>query len=134
MTSESRSRCRLSRKAIIASWIASTVLLSEPVLNRVEAQRVDASRAGLTNSWQSAANKELRPYYSGPRTDINARVVHHALVGAAIGAAAGLGAAFWATHQDKVEDHSEDGLAYRYYTATGAVIGLVAGVIVAIVW
>ena len=49
-----------------------------------------------------------------------------ALVGAGIGAAVGFIAAFWSTHQPRVKDHSEDGLAY-IAVPYGAVVGFVVG-------
>jgi NhaP-type Na+/H+ or K+/H+ antiporter len=61
------------------------------------------------------------------------RASRGALIGAGIGAAAGLVTAVIATHRSGVTDHSEDALAYVYFPAFGAFLGLVIGAVVGLV-
>jgi len=97
------------------------------------AQKVESLQAGIRTG-KTQAHSSAVPSPAGRRGTLNDRVVHHALVGAAIGAAVGFTTALITTNQEQVKDHSEDGLAYLYLTASGAVIGLVIGAIIGAAW
>jgi hypothetical protein len=57
-----------------------------------------------------------------------------ALIGAGIGASAGLLYSVIISHRPGVTDHSEDSLLIILYTASGALIGLIAGGVAGYSW
>ena len=118
----------------IAIRVASLILLSGSLTQKVEAQRTGTSRLGLSAERDSVALRAARKLSDPLATDTTSsrasRSARGALIGAGIGVATGLVVAVIATSDARITDHSEDGLAYIYFSAVGALVGLVVGSIV----
>jgi hypothetical protein len=119
---------------LTAIRVVGLVLLSGSLAQNLEAQRTEWVRVAVTVQRDffkpRAATNLSHPVASATTSSRSSRTAHDALIGAGVGAATGVVAAFIATHKASVTDHSEDSLAYIFFPAFGALIGLVVGGIV----
>ena len=77
----------------------------------------------------TCAHAALVPPVATPAPSAS-RAGRGAAIGFLVGAAAGTVVAYVTTHQSRVTDHSEDGIAYVVFVPAGALIGLLFGLVV----
>jgi hypothetical protein len=119
---------------LIAIRAITPLLLSASLAQNVEAQRAETSRLGLRLERDSVAvpgaNKLSDELARDTTSSRASRTARGSLIGAGVGVATGLVVAVIATHGESITDHSEDGLAYIYFPAVFALVGLVVGGVV----
>lgn len=97
------------------------------------AQRTASLRLGVTVDTAVARVSVGKQPVADTTSSRLVNTMRGALIGSAIGAGGGLILAYVETNKASVTDHSEDGLAYIYFTAFGALIGYVVGGVVGFV-
>jgi|1185.fasta_scaffold781055_1 hypothetical protein len=136
-SSRAQKSCLHKVQLVIASRILSVLLVSVLVVGNAEAQQTDSLRLGFSAHRALLASPHaLKPddrALTDSTSDRITSTANGALIGAGVGAAAGLIGAFVATHQAKVTDHSEDGVALVVFVSFGAFVGLLIGGIVGFV-
>jgi predicted small secreted protein len=119
---------------LIAIRVATPLLLSASLAQDVGAQRAETIRVGLRlrrdSTVVTGARKLSDPLAMDSTSTRASRTVRGALIGAGVGVATGLVVAVISTNDESITDHSEDGLAYAYFTAVFGLVGLVVGGIV----
>ena len=117
--------------------VTRILILSMVSAFAANAQTADSARVGFSlRSHSETLRATSLPNITSPETTstIGGRTAIGALIGAGVGAAAGVVVAFIATHASNVSDHSEDGIAYVYLGAVGALVGLVVGAVAGSRW
>jgi hypothetical protein len=117
--------------------VTLAILILSFTVRRLEAQRPAPIGVGASLARETRSPVVGAPIPGPSKQDTSASsrsiVTRDALIGAGVGAVTGLLTAVIVTQTGNYSNHSDDGLAYLWLPIYGAMVGVVAGVIVGLI-